>query len=182
MKSEIREECDKIIIDFLDTVNQDLYDALFNKLDSIYKLNQEFSNFNNIDEIIEEQFQYYKDNYFSSLEELDDLLDSLEELYSCCDSTQTSNYVEQCKNQFEDLRDILENDYYRATEYTDFKLFVSSIFKEYVHELPATFEYNMLFYRSKMYYIYSNSRTFPEHHKKIDNLINTGYFISKKKG
>lgn len=180
MASDIKIECDEIITNFLYTVNQDLYDALFNKLDSIYKLNQEFSDFNNIDKIIEEQFQYYKDNYFSSLEELDDLLDSLAELYSCCDNTKTSNYVEKCIEQFEDLQDILENDYYRATEYTDFKLFVSSIFKEYVYGLPATFKYNCFTVDSNIYSLYfSLKHSTEDRYKKIMNMIDSGYFISK---
>lgn len=179
MMLDIKMDCDKIITGFLDTVNEYLYDMAFNKLDAIYQLDQKFSESNSLDEMIETQYQYYIENYFPISEDLEDLLNNLNEL-SDCDHHKTNSYVEQCIAQFEELRDNLEDDYSSCSAYTDFKLFISATLKECVSELPTTFKHNVLFYSGKMYYIYLNSKTFPEHHKKIDNLINTGYFISKK--
>lgn len=176
--SDIKIGCDEIMTVFFDTVNEYLYDMAFDKLDSIYKLNKEFSESNSIDEMIEMQYQYYMENHFPISEDLEDLLNNLNEL-SDCDHYKTKSYVEQCISQFEDLRDNLEDDYYSCSEYTDFKLFISDTFNECISGLPSTFEYEVLSHGSEMRSIYAYSND--KHQKIITSMINNGYFISKNK-
>lgn len=179
MASDIKIECDEIMSDLLDEINQCLYSLLDNKLDLVYKLYQNFSDFENIEKIINEQSKYYMDEYFPNLlDQLEDSISQLEDELSDCEHHLTKGYIEDCIEQFDDLKVTLEYCYNNnVTEYTDFKLFISDILKKCVSELPNSFKY----YETNVYDIrmlYFKLNMDPNKNKNIISLLNS-YFISK---